>query len=475
MWRSTLALAILCACCASVAVPAEPSAAEKLAKAVAAMRKINPAALSDKEKQAKAQELDEAWKTLVEAGPAGAAALKGELKRIEAAKEPDAHFKLGAAAVLWQIGKLAEAQTIAALWSGDESLSGKADYYSYIFSPAFAAAKTQDPRAAPMLTAILRDKQGKFEVSAGDEAMRVEWPLTDVLLWGAFGSKGAPALRRVLADSKDETSRASAIVLLARAQEIEAIEPIRRLAAHGSGADRGEAVKALGVFGCPQDYDFLVTGLKSPDPADAYNFAYAIYEYGDLRAAPRLAALLSTDNERLGEEVVGGLAHFSTPESIEAIRRYGKSGKASELRKDCDTALAKVMKSLALTYEAYAAKTPDEKARLLSSLRGRMEETYRLRPGDRKLTHDELLKAAAEWTKHGFGGGDDDWLWERQVMATATAADIPLLLDVAAACYARLSDESLEEAHALEQIIERLGRMRYRAEPGICEKVVSSQ
>ena len=109
MWRCTLALTILSVCGASVAVPAEPSAAAKLAKAVAAMRKINPAALSDKQKQAKGQELEQAWKTLQDAGPAGAAALKDELKKIETAKERDDDFKLGAARFLWQIGKAAEA------------------------------------------------------------------------------------------------------------------------------------------------------------------------------------------------------------------------------------------------------------------------------------------------------------------------------------------------------------------------------
>ena len=110
-------------CCASVAVPAEPGAAEKLAKAVAAMRKINPAALSEKQQQAKEQELEEAWKTIQDAGPAGAAALKDELKKIEAAKERDDHFKLGAARLLWLTGKAAEAPSIAAIWSGDVALT----------------------------------------------------------------------------------------------------------------------------------------------------------------------------------------------------------------------------------------------------------------------------------------------------------------------------------------------------------------
>ena len=398
MWRCTLVMGILGACCELTAGAAEPSPAEKLAKAVSAMRKIDPAALSDKEKQAKGQELDEAWKTLNDAGPAGAAALKDELKKIEAAKERDNYFKLGAAAVLWQIGKAAEADTIAALWSGDVALTAN---YNYVFLTAFDAAQTQDPRVLPMLVAILRDKQGKFRVE--EHAMTVEWPLSDVFLWGTFGSKGSPALLRVLGESKDETARTSAILLLARAQELDAIEPIRRLAMHGSGAVRNEAVKALGVFGCPQDYDFLVEGLKSRDPADAWNFAYALYEYGDLRAVPHLAALLSTEDEPLSEEVIAGLTHFSTPESIEALHRFGQSGKASERRKACDDAVSRVLRPLKLTYESYAAKTPDEKAKLLGSLRDRLEEKYRLKPDDRKLTHDDLLKAAAQWkTNHGL-------------------------------------------------------------------------
>ena len=261
-------------------------------------RSIHPH--SQKEQEAKGEELDQAWKTLVEAGPAGAAALKDEIKKIEAAKERDDHFKLGAAAILWQIGKASEAETIAAIWSGDVSLAGKANYYSYVFSPAFAAAQTHDPRIVPMLVAVLRDKQGRFEATAGDHTMQVEWPLTEVLIWGAFGSKGTPALRRVLAESKDETSRASAIVLLARAQDLASIEPIRRLAVHGSGAGRARPSKPWAFSAARRISISWPRVLKRPDPADACNFAYAIYEYGDLRAVPRLAALLSTDNERLG-------------------------------------------------------------------------------------------------------------------------------------------------------------------------------
>ncbi len=174
-------------------------------------------------------------------------------------------------------------------------------------------AQSHDPHVVPMLLAILRDEQGKVDASADRHPLHVEWPWTDVILWGAFGSKGTPGVRRVLAESKSESARASAIVLLTPAQDIEAIEPIRHLAVHGSGAVRDEAVKALGIFGCPAGLRF--PGGRPEEPRSGRRlprtFTSRRLGAGDLRrGAPFLAALLSTDNERLGEEVVASLAHF---------------------------------------------------------------------------------------------------------------------------------------------------------------------
>jgi hypothetical protein len=138
----------------------------------------------------------------------------------------------------------------------------------------------------------------------------------------------------------------------------------------------------------------------------------------------------------------------------------------------CKEAVASVLKPLGLTYQAYTAKTPLEKKQLAASLRDRTEEKYRLKPNDRKLTHDDLLKAAAEWKGKGrITGGTYAWVEDRHVMSAASATDIPLLLDVAAVCYVRLSDECLYEVRALQQLVQRLGRGRYRLKAGLCEKV----
>lgn len=471
MTRPVLALAVLVACWLPSAQAAGAAAPDDLAKAVAVMRNVAPAALTQEQKQTKAQDLDQAWKTLVAAGPKGLAALKDELGKLDASREKDDFFKLGAAALLWQIGKVAEAATIAGVWSGDVDLSIN---YNYVFHTAFEAAQTRDARVLPMLVAVLKDQKG--EVFIPMHSLTVDWPLSHAFIWGAFGSSGRPALERALEESKDEVTRASAIFLLGQMQDVAALEKVRALAHEGSGPAHVEAVKALGVFGHPQDFDFLAAGLAGKDPMEVWAFAFALYEYGDLRAVPRLIPLLSTENQRLSDEVVSGLEELLTPEGVEALQRCAAATADPQRRQACTYVVGLVMQSLNLTEAAYAAKAPPEKAKLIEALRGRAELEYRPRPGDRPLTHDDLLKAAAEWkTNRRISGGAYAWVESRHVMTAATADDIPLFLDVAAACYTRLSDECLEEVFILNGVIERLGRTRYRREVGLCEKVAPLQ
>src|SRR4030042_1672979 len=76
------------------------------------------------------------------AAPAGGPPrLKEELAKIDAAKEKDDFFKLGAAALLWRLGGPSEAPVVARLWTagGDLTLSPH-----YVFYAALDAARTQD-------------------------------------------------------------------------------------------------------------------------------------------------------------------------------------------------------------------------------------------------------------------------------------------------------------------------------------------
>ena len=370
--------------------------------------------------------------------------MKEELKKIETAKERDDYFKFGGPpAILWQIGKAAEAETIAALWSGDVALDGQLQATS-----SSRPSRPRNPRPAvlPMLVAILRDKQGKLLACPTNNRKTVEWPFPTSSSGGAFGSKGSPALRRFpRVEGRDLAGDGD--LLLARAQEWSYRADSRAGQSTAAARSVTRPSRRLGVFGCPQDFDFLVEGLNSHDPADAWNFAYALYEYGDLRAVPRLAASLATDDEPLSRRSSPAWATCRRPRgskrSTAAANRPRRRNSERPARR-----LSRRDEAARLTYAGYAAKAPDEKARLLRELRERMKAKYGLRPGDRTLTHDELLKAAAVWTKQGFTDVEYGWVGSGQVMAAATAADIPLLLDVAAGCYGRFTDESLDEALA---------------------------
>jgi len=59
------------------------------------------------------------------------------------------------------------------------------------------------------------------------------------------------------------------------------------------------------------------------------------------------------------------------------------------------------------------------------------------------------------------------WVEERHLLSVASPQDIPLLLGVRAAVYARLSDECLDEVARLDRVIIRLGRSRYRKVVGL--------
>ena len=464
-FKFTFFLTIALTIAYSVGLHAEPSPAE-VSKAITSMRGINSYGLNDAQQKAKAKELGEAWKVLIDAGSKGASALKEELNKVTVRKEKDDHFKLGVAALLWQIGKADEAQSIATIWSGDVDLNAS---NPYVFYTAFDAARTQDNRVLPMLVALLRHHTGKLYIP--QHSLTIQGTLFQEFIWGAFGSKGQPALERVLYESNDERALSSAIYLLARAQNQNVIDKIREIAINGNGIARNTAIQALGSFGHPQDFTFLLSGLKKGKGTNALVFASALYEYDDLRVVPVLIPLLSTEDNLLGNEVIASLTHLVTSEGIAALRQCAENAKSVDRRTACSKVISNLPNQTGIA-DSNTGSAASEDTRIVLALRSRAVEKYRIKSTDRSLTHEQFLKASEEWKRnHRITGGTYSWVEDRHVMAVATATDIPLLLDVAAASYTRLSDECLYEIRTLQQIIQRLGRSRYRRDVGVCEKV----
>ena len=465
---------------------------KKLEQAIAVLRRVDQRKLSEQQQKTKAEEIDAAWGVIQAAGKTGVARLKEEIRLVDQNKEQDDYFKLNASALLWNIGQFDEVDAITAIWKSTP-LNAQ---YKYVFHAAYAAAQTQDRRALPLLLACLKDNHGEFDLLPH---VYTRWLGALEIIWGAFGPQGVPDLMRVLETSTNPSELESAIFLLIWTQELKALPRVREIAARGPREARLEAIRYLGFYGHPQDYDFLIAGLRSADPEEVYVHVYALYEYEDLRAAPPLVPLLKADNEFFRREVLSTLIHLLTPASLDALRNFceeaGRNTRPdSQQRGECSMIDSK-LKDVNIDLGDYASKSSQEKADLITTARKSAEDWYQLRKDDKKLTRDQLIEAAQEWKRNGrifgakpfditqlpkknnkdniflFSVNKYDWVEERHILSAATAGDIPLLLEVKAALCARLSEETLFEIRRLNRVIERLGRSRYRKVIGVTEKV----
>lgn len=448
----------------STPAPGQLAPDQDLPKAVRALRRIDPRRIPPEQRQAKGVEVQAAWETIMAAGETGRTALKAELREIEQTKERDDFFKLSAAALLWQLGNLDEAPTIAAIWD----TTPLDVQFNYSFSTALAAARTQDKRVLPMLLAFSRDKKGTFFVPM--HSMTLEWPTTVRIVWGLYGPDGLDALNRMLQTSTDSGQIESAAGLLAQAQYLGALERIRKLATDSKGDLKKAAVFGLGAFGHPKDFDLLLAGLKSKDMEEVWPCVQALADYGDLRAVPGLLPLLKADDKLVRQDVLIALTELVTPEGVDALKDYMDHQTDRDEKEYFHSFLDYgFLASVKLDWETYAKKTADEKKEVTAQFLSKAQDEFTLSPDDRKLTREEFVQALADWKKRGsINGGDFAWVESRHILAVATPQDILAILEVKASVYRRLSDECLAETEKLDEIVQRLGRARYRKEVGTC-------
>lgn len=461
---------------------AQNSTDEKLEKAIASLRNIRQLRLSEEEQEKKAKEIDDSWEYIKSLGAKGVARLKQELQKVEQGKEKDDYFKLNASALLWIIGKLNEAQTIAAIWNSTP-LDAQSNY---VFYTAFEAAQTQDPKALPMLEAVLRNKE--FGVYVAQHSMEVNWPLTVEFIWGAYGAKGIPELERVLNTSQDSVTLQSAIRLLTTAYDYKALPKIRDIAAKNKGDERIFAIRALGYFGHPQDYEFLISGLKSEDAETVFTHAYALFEYEDLRAVSSLIPLLRIEDELARREVTAALYHLATPESFNALQSFCSDKKNQEL---CDE-IASYLERMKLSWDFYKKMSGEQKEKFFIDYRNSQEDKYRLSKNDKSITRQQLASVISSWKEKGrafdrgsfsqppnskpdqfvFSSSSLSWIEEKHILSVATIEDINPLLDARASVYRRLSDECLYEVERINEILKRIVRKQYRKEAGLSKSVM---
>lgn len=445
--------------------PLEPTSAaarDDLRAAIAEMRNL-PTPLEGEEAQRRGPRIQKAWQTLVAAKAEGAAALLTEARQLDATGERDDRFRLGAGAVLWEIGGLDRVDDILASWS-DADFAVK---YSYAFTVAGRAAQTKDPRAVPLLTALLRDQRGEFHLS--QHAMTLAWPGTHLVLWAPLGRDAAPALTKVLAAPPDPTTAASCAYLLASCWHVEALPQLRTLARTGAGPLRCEAVRSVGRFGHPDDYEWLLAGIASDDGELAAAHVGAVAAFGDLRAVPQLLAVAKHTDDRLRAMAMRALIALPTREGIDEVLARLETSYAPE----SEEVGARLWQFFGGEFdpENYSTQSVDERQRRVEHQRAKASEAVRPQQGDRRLSHQELQDLLAAIASDGRMPDSFSWVTARHLLAAATAADVALLLDARGGLYRRFSDEQLEAIEHFELALRWIVRAQYRTDPGVCEQV----
>ena len=469
----------------------------ELDKAISVLRNIKYYdKMSDKEMTVKSEQIEKAWKVIKNAGKEGTERIKNEIKNIDSKKEKDDYFKLSASAVLWEIGGVSEAETIAEIWR-TTSLEVQP---GYVFYTAVQAASTQDKNVLPMLKACMGNN--KLGAKSSIHFIPFPWPTSVEFIWGAYGSKGIPILLNIMETSKTPIEVASSMYALVRCFDLSILPKIRQLAKSEEQEIRCMALKCLGIYGHPQDFDLLISGLKSNNAEEVFSCAYALYEFEDLRAVPFLIPLIQSKDEKVRGEVIQELCHLITPASLETIHNYAvEKSKERKGKKDYETLMKEadfskpetikaveearnnpiemeihqcketsdyILRELGLTWDEYAKKNPKEKDKLISDFWKKNDEKYNLSQKKEKISYDEAVNIINDVKKNGSISKE---FKSKDIISVVTLKDMDLLIDARASFYKRLSDECMYDIGDISKIMKHLARSTYRNKVGIAEKV----
>ena len=383
------------------------------------------------------------WSTIQSAGDDGTVAIENELTKMTLNNEKDDFFKLNVGSLLWNMKKLDKAEEIGKIWS----MTPITAQYNYVFYDAVAAAQTRDPKALPMLLPLLGDIEGATVIR--QHALPVSWPLTLEFIWGSYGTAGLPAALKALKTSSDTNTRINAMLLLARAQYFEALPIIRTIATIGTDKEKSEAIRALGIYGHPDDFSLIEQELNKAQNTNLIKSCLWAFGEGDYTQSVSLVATyLNSEEFEIRKEARTTLHIIRTPDSFWALRLHEKNTPYPK-DKELMTVYIKNLEKQGLAGDKYDRLSKEERA----------EKFKKPASSKPQITHDQWQNIINTATKEKRLPPSWDIL---QMIESATPEDIPLLVDLRASLYGRLSDEGLEEVRKIDYMILVLGKKRYQ-------------
>lgn len=327
------------------------------------------------------------------------------------------------------------------------------------FHTAYDAALSRDPRALPVLVNFLRERTGSTLPAGectGHQPMHMEWPVALDFVWGAYGPEGYPVLVEIAAESGDPVMVESALSALCTSEYPDALPVARRLALEGGTAGiRRAAVRLLGWHGRARDWEHLLIGLMSDDVDDISASLWAIHKSGDPRVVSYAIPFCDHPDPWVRDEALSVLALACTPESIEAMHRVCDQRSEDPGLDEFAFYTDAVLWIAGLDRATYCVLAPADREQAVARAKAIL---YGPRPGAAPISRVEALAMVAQWTEDGCISCDalDDV--EHLIAAALVRDDIPLLQELRASIYRRLSDQALRDVAKVESIMQKVVR-----------------
>lgn len=427
----------------------------ELDNAVRSLRNIRQAKTGNEEMIKKSAGIERAWDIIKSHGDDGVNRIKLELDSIEKSNEKDDFFKLNVSMLLWKISGVKESSAISQIWNNTD-LSAN---YKYVFFTAVEAASTGSPEVSKMLLPLLRDRRSELKLNAIGKT--VVWPETAEYIWGAFGKAGLTDLDIILNGDIESPDVPAALIILTKNQYIRSLPAIRKIARLAKGNHRYTAIKALGIFGHPDDFDFLIKGLVSEDAETQYSHLWALYEYDDIRAVPYIIPLLNSGSSDTAKEAVSCLSSMVTFESFEALVNFYEKTENMDLKKFSLKYINPLLDKK-ITIESYLKLSNQMRRKFISSAEKVRREKHILGVDEIRITRNDFIKMAAEWKKNARVSSRVKGFSERHILSAANPEDIDLLIEIKSKIYARSTFDVSYEIEFLDKAIKLLSRKRYR-------------
>lgn len=449
-----------------------PPTPEELSAAVRTLRELAATSGAGERDPKRLEAGREAWRLVVSGREGGAVAVKDATTDLEAVGGGDDLFRLIAGGLLWQTGGLEEIDALVELWSDpalDLSRRGR-----LVFSTVFQAARTGDESVLPLIALYLREPSARLRLRNLEH--EYEWPDTVEFVWAAYGPQGRAPLLDILAatveNDGDPDFAASAAWLLAR----DAYAPVLPLLRGLAGDERKEnasarlaAIRGLGIFGHPDDYEPLTSLLdrarRENDLPLAEAALDALGEFGRMDAAALFVDMLKDEKSPARERAAALLVNLLTPVGFDALR--GDCAKDHAVAQhaqgdDENDPIANVLAFLEKSSEEYDRLSDAEKSSALARWRAAVEADYvgdSSAPDGTPFTRAQFDEAMDVLMQTGeFPVAGMEWVRPRHLLSVATPEDAELFLTARKAAARPLSPSALANMDVFSAMATRLTR-----------------